>query len=41
MLYNLFEYLNDVYDLPGAGVFQYISFSQQDYYILIVSSCWK
>ena len=26
MLYNLFEYLNDVYDLPGAGVFQYISF---------------
>ena len=26
MLYNLFEYLNVVYDLPGAGVFQYISF---------------
>ena len=26
MLYNLFEYLNEVYDLPGAGVFQYISF---------------
>ena len=26
MLHNLFEYLNEVYDLPGAGVFQYISF---------------
>lgn len=26
MLYYLFGYLNDVYDLPGAGVFQYISF---------------
>tara|TARA_B100000683_G_scaffold168219_2_gene162182 strand:+ start:18818 stop:20029 length:1212 start_codon:yes stop_codon:yes gene_type:complete len=26
MLYNLFEYLNEVYNLPGAGVFQYISF---------------
>ncbi|MGY8988839.1 MAG: phospho-N-acetylmuramoyl-pentapeptide-transferase [Flavobacteriales bacterium] len=26
MLYNLFEYLNENYDLPGAGVFQYISF---------------
>ena len=25
MLYNLFEYLNEVYDFPGAGVFQYIS----------------
>ena len=26
MLYNLFEYLNENYNLPGAGVFQYISF---------------
>lgn len=26
MLYNLFEYLNGTYNLPGAGVFQYISF---------------
>ncbi len=26
MLYNLFEYLNETYNLPGAGVFQYISF---------------
>ena len=26
MLYNLFEYLNENYDLPGSGVFQYISF---------------
>ncbi|MAO72326.1 MAG: phospho-N-acetylmuramoyl-pentapeptide-transferase [Flavobacteriales bacterium] len=26
MLYNLFEYLKEVYDFPGAGVFQYISF---------------
>ena len=25
MLYYLFEYLNEI-DLPGAGVFQYISF---------------
>ncbi len=26
MLYYLFKYLNDAYDLPGTGVFQYISF---------------
>ena len=26
MLYNLFEYLNETFNLPGAGVFQYISF---------------
>ena len=26
MLYNLFEYLNETYNFPGAGVFQYISF---------------
>jgi phospho-N-acetylmuramoyl-pentapeptide-transferase len=26
MLYHLFEYLNNNFDLPGAGVFQYISF---------------
>ena len=26
MLYSLFEYLNENYNIPGAGVFQYISF---------------
>ncbi len=26
MLYNLFEFLDQNYDLPGTGVFQYISF---------------
>lgn len=26
MLYYLFDYLDKIYDLPGAGVFQYISF---------------
>lgn len=26
MLYYLFKYLNDAFDLPGAGVFEYISF---------------
>lgn len=26
MLYYLFTYLNDAFDLPGAGVFEYISF---------------
>ncbi|MBL7780966.1 MAG: phospho-N-acetylmuramoyl-pentapeptide-transferase, partial [Saprospiraceae bacterium] len=26
MLYYLFEYLKKTYDLPGAGLFQYISF---------------
>lgn len=26
MLFYLFKYLNDVFDLPGAGVFEYISF---------------
>lgn len=26
MLYSLFKYLNEHYDLPGAGMFQYISF---------------
>ena len=27
MLYHLFKYLDEVYDLPGSGMFQYISFS--------------
>ncbi len=26
MLYHLFQYIDSVYDIPGAGVFQYISF---------------
>ncbi|MDA9663609.1 phospho-N-acetylmuramoyl-pentapeptide-transferase, partial [bacterium] len=26
MLYNLFEYLNQISNFPGSGVFQYISF---------------
>ena len=26
MLYHLFQYLDRSYDLPGAGMFQYISF---------------
>lgn len=26
MLYYLFDYLDRVYDFPGAGVFRYISF---------------
>jgi phospho-N-acetylmuramoyl-pentapeptide-transferase len=26
MLYHLFEYLDNAYDFPGAGLFQYISF---------------
>jgi len=26
MLYHLFEYLNESFDIPGAGMFQYISF---------------
>ena len=26
MLYYLFEYLQSVYDFPGSGLFQYISF---------------
>ena len=26
MLYYLFDFLNQTYDLPGAGVFQYITF---------------
>ena len=26
MLYSLFEFLNDNYDIPGAGVFRYITF---------------
>ncbi|MCH5329727.1 MAG: phospho-N-acetylmuramoyl-pentapeptide-transferase [Alistipes sp.] len=26
MLYSLFDYLNRAYDLPGSGMFQYISF---------------
>jgi len=26
MLYSIFEYLDQAYDIPGAGVFQYISF---------------
>lgn len=26
MLYHLFEFIQTNYDVPGAGVFQYISF---------------
>ena len=26
MLYHLFKYLDEAYDLPGSGMFQYISF---------------
>ena len=26
MLYYLFEYLQNIYDFPGSGLFQYISF---------------
>ena len=26
MIYNLFRYLDEAYDLPGSGMFQYISF---------------
>ena len=26
MLYYLFTYLDQAYDIPGAGVFQYITF---------------
>ena len=26
MLYHLFSYLEQAYDFPGAGMFQYISF---------------
>ncbi|RYY30736.1 MAG: phospho-N-acetylmuramoyl-pentapeptide-transferase, partial [Sphingobacteriaceae bacterium] len=26
MLYYLFQYLNEHYHIPGAGVFQYITF---------------
>ena len=26
MLYNFFQYLDQIYDLPGSGMFQYISF---------------
>ena len=26
MLYHLFEYLEKVHDLPGAGLFQFLSF---------------
>ena len=26
MLYHIFDYLNSLYDIPGAGMVQYISF---------------
>lgn len=26
MLYHLFDYIDQTYDFPGAGVFRYISF---------------
>ena len=26
MLYHLFTYLENIWDIPGAGLFQYISF---------------
>ena len=34
MLYNLFKYLDKVYDLPGSGMFQYITFRSIAAFIL-------
>ena len=34
MLYNLFKYLDTVYDLPGSGMFQYITFRSIAAFIL-------
>ena len=34
MLYNLFNYLDSVYDLPGSGMFQYITFRSIAAFIL-------
>lgn len=34
MLYNLFNYLDRVYDLPGSGMFQYITFRSIAAFIL-------
>ena len=34
MLYNLFQYLDKVYDLPGSGMFQYITFRSIAAFIL-------
>ena len=34
MLYNLFKYIDKVYDLPGSGMFQYITFRSTAAFIL-------
>jgi hypothetical protein len=36
MLYYLFTYLDQAYDIPGAGVFQYITFPSRNggYYLI-------
>ena len=34
MLYNLFQYLDKMYNLPGSGVFQYITFRSAAAFIL-------
>ena len=34
MLYHLFSYLEQAYDFPGAGMFQYISFRAGAAFIL-------
>ena len=34
MLYNVFKYLDKMYDLPGSGMFQYITFRSIAAFIL-------
>ena len=38
MLYHLFKYLDEAYDLPGSGMFQYISFRSSAVVILSLLS---
>ena len=43
MLYYIFEYLQNEYDLPGAGLFQYISFRalMAAVFALVTSTIWE
>ena len=39
MLYHLFKYFDNVHNLPGAGMFQYISFRAAAAIIIAIMPC--
>ena len=40
MLYYIFQYLDKAFDVPGAGVFQYITFRSALAFYFVVVNCY-